>query len=547
MNEYFDDLRALGASPVNDIDQAGSVLDLYNDVISSEIGNLDDKSKELVCTDFVQSQAYQWDVKNSRKRLIEWLSLVDVLESNVLEFIATVILIDIRSIYELASSYNGLRKVIESIWTYRFTQSNIVHKYMRILYNICTSTQLGVKELGDVISEHFVKFLFRVINEEEQYIMLEESMYLLLALNIQYITAGLNDKNNKVFDILASDPSNNFQFTSALVLFFNRFNEHEDKLKSAALRLLQMIFETPSTKELFYTNDLIVLLDLVVRDFNEIPLIESDLRIKFLHVLLMIMQYPGTLNDQTANKVITVLSSAVDPMDASENQKIINNLAERCIYLANSHSLLGSASSSRSGSVTTVSSLQKEDDEKQNNPDNQAEMNINDLLTLKVSEDVSNNNNATTSEIPIQTKNTAPQLDIPNNKIQGDTTISQNKISRAHHVPPPPPRGSRAATTKPQTNSVHPNRGPAPSIPARPPNPHTQNNVTNSAVKLAANNNTADAITPRFKDSMQPRVYNNQQFQSPVTMSNISTTSRLGASRPPPPPPRKCMSERPCL
>lgn len=72
-------------------------------------------------------------------------------------------------------------------------------------------------------------------------------------------------------------------FGENLILLLNR--ESETSLQLLILKLLYLLFTTPPTYEYFYTNDLRVLLDVIIRNLLDLPLTATALRHTYLRVL----------------------------------------------------------------------------------------------------------------------------------------------------------------------------------------------------------------------------------------------------------------------
>jgi hypothetical protein len=78
-------------------------------------------------------------------------------------------------------------------------------------------------------------------------------------------------------------------FGENLILLLNR--ESETSLQLLILKLLYLLFTTPSTYEYFYTNDLHVLVDVMIRNLLDLPDDVSALRHTYLRVLYPLMSH----------------------------------------------------------------------------------------------------------------------------------------------------------------------------------------------------------------------------------------------------------------
>ncbi|KAL1978768.1 hypothetical protein VTN31DRAFT_1627 [Thermomyces dupontii] len=92
-----------------------------------------------------------------------------------------------------------------------------------------------------------------------------------------------NPPTNKVIKILAMHGNRYKTFGENIILLLNR--EGETSLQLLTLKLLYLIFTTPATCEYFYTNDLHVLVDILIRNLLDLPAEAVTLRHTYLRVL----------------------------------------------------------------------------------------------------------------------------------------------------------------------------------------------------------------------------------------------------------------------
>ena len=86
----------------------------------------------------------------------------------------------------------------------------------------------------------------------------------------------------------------------------------EKSLQLLTLKLLYLLFTTPPTYEYFYTNDLRVLVDILIRNLLDLPEDESSLRHTYLRVLYPLLehtqlQHPPYYKREEIRKLLTVL------------------------------------------------------------------------------------------------------------------------------------------------------------------------------------------------------------------------------------------------
>lgn len=200
--------------------------------------------------------------------------------------------------------------------------------------------------------------------EGENKLFIYEEFKLLLLINEQYLMKSYSSKEskNKVFDGLMmgdahlssenSQPSNKQinGFINLLIYYINR--EESQIIKILILKFLYLIFTTSYTAKLFYLNDLKILLDIIIRELNNLDysgnangiLIVTYLKV--LYPLLMFSQLselPGgyknegileilrnlVLNSESGNRKTTEISEGTDESQAD----IIAKLSLRCMSI----------------------------------------------------------------------------------------------------------------------------------------------------------------------------------------------------------------------
>lgn len=200
--------------------------------------------------------------------------------------------------------------------------------------------------------------------EGENKLFIYEEFKLLLLINEQYLMKSYSSKDskNKVFDGLMmgdahlssgiSKSSNKHinGFINLLIYYINR--EESQIIKILILKFLYLIFTTSCTAKLFYLNDLKILLDIIIRELNNLDFsgnangILIVTYLKVLYPLLMFSQLselPGgyknedileilrnlVLNSESGNRKTTEITEATDESQAD----IIAKLSLRCMSI----------------------------------------------------------------------------------------------------------------------------------------------------------------------------------------------------------------------
>ena len=169
------------------------------------------------------------------------------------------------------------------------------------------------------VQDDFVRHLFQIIeelsddvNDPYHYPVIR----VLLVLNEQFLMAASklgpspNLLTNKVIKILSSEGSKYKTFGENIILLLNR--ENETSLQLLTLKLLYLLFTTPPTYEYFYTNDLRVLVDILIRNLLDLPEEAGALRHTYLRVLYPLLAHtqlrqPPQYKREEIRKLLAVL------------------------------------------------------------------------------------------------------------------------------------------------------------------------------------------------------------------------------------------------
>ncbi|KAK9455686.1 hypothetical protein V1511DRAFT_498441 [Dipodascopsis uninucleata] len=176
---------------------------------------------------------------------------------------------------------------------------------LELMYEMWRVQRVDIEVL-ETISEKFIEFLFGVVEGEDgSYSDGEQdaAMRVLLVLNEQYMLAYSSVCNppnssaggvNKVINTLAQKSTVCKRFGSAVIILLNRVRDASVQL--LVLKFMFQVFTTKATFEYFYTNDLTVLLDVFIRELNDLPADAETLRHTYLRVL-----YPLLAHSQLRN------------------------------------------------------------------------------------------------------------------------------------------------------------------------------------------------------------------------------------------------------
>ncbi|KAF4976621.1 hypothetical protein FZEAL_6735 [Fusarium zealandicum] len=168
---------------------------------------------------------------------------------------------------------------------------------LQLMYEMSRMERLRPDDLT-VVDDSFVHYLFRLIEEvsddvDDPYHY--PTIRVLLVLNEQYMLASTDAANdpsssnspltNRIVKCLSLHGASFRTFGENIILLLNR--ETETSLQLLILKLLYLLFTNKATHEYFYTNDLRVLLDVIIRNLMDLP----DERISLRHTYLRVL-YP---------------------------------------------------------------------------------------------------------------------------------------------------------------------------------------------------------------------------------------------------------------
>jgi hypothetical protein len=120
---------------------------------------------------------------------------------------------------------------------------------------------------------------------------------------------------NRVIKLLSVHGSSYRTFGENIILLLNR--ETETSLQLLILKLLYLLFTTRATYEYFYTNDLHVLLDVIIRNLLDLPNELISLRHTYLRVLYPLLSHtqlnqpPHYKRDEIV-KVLSILGGSAN-------------------------------------------------------------------------------------------------------------------------------------------------------------------------------------------------------------------------------------------
>ncbi|KAI0157064.1 hypothetical protein GGR52DRAFT_565074 [Hypoxylon sp. FL1284] len=225
-------------------------------------------------------------------------SLLQEDEAGPLYVIASFLLLDGRveeATFKRMIDEGCFHRLLELINEREESDPGLHRLLLDLMYEMSRIEQLRLEDLLHV-DDGFVAYLFQLIeglsddaHDPYHYPIIR----VLLVLNEQYMvasTSSTNDPNlpaapltNRVVKCLSLYGPHYRTFGENIILLLNR--ETETSLQLLILKLLYLLFTTKATYEYFYTNDLRVLLDVIIRNLLDLPNELMALRHTYLRVL----------------------------------------------------------------------------------------------------------------------------------------------------------------------------------------------------------------------------------------------------------------------
>ncbi|RDW67893.1 hypothetical protein BP6252_09289 [Coleophoma cylindrospora] len=252
------------------------------------------------CDKLLTSELFAENQDYVRRQIVYCLLQED--EPATLQVVANFLLFDGRAnetTFEMMNNEGSFPRLIEMIKLGKRDDGKLHRLLLELLYEMSRMQRLSTEDLGHV-DDDFVASLFQIIEEYSDDV---EDPYhypvirVLLVLNEQYMVASTTTTEeapaqpltNRVIKVLSLQGSSYMTFGENIILLLNR--ETETSLQLLILKLLYLLFTTKATHEYFYTNDLRVLLDVIIRNLLDLPNELVSLRHTYLRVLYPLLAH----------------------------------------------------------------------------------------------------------------------------------------------------------------------------------------------------------------------------------------------------------------
>ncbi|KAF7876579.1 hypothetical protein EAF04_001667 [Stromatinia cepivora] len=270
----------------------------------------------------MQSELFAANKDYVRTQIVYSLMQEDV--PATLHVIASFLLFDGRqneATFEMMNKEGCFPRLLELVKKGNREDPTLHRLLLELLYEMSRMQRISFEDLGQVDDE-FVACLFQIIEELSDDV---DDPYhypvirVLLVLNEQYMVASTSTLDpshsltNRVVKILSHKGSSYMTFGENIILLLNR--ETETSLQLLILKLLYLLFTTKATYEYFYTNDLRVLLDVIIRNLLDLPNEFVSLRHTYLRVLYPLLahtqlQQPPHYKKDEVVKVLSILGGS---------------------------------------------------------------------------------------------------------------------------------------------------------------------------------------------------------------------------------------------
>lgn len=218
-------------------------------------------------------------------------------------------------------------RLVELLKNRREDDRRLHRLLLELMYEMARIERVRIADLLHV-DDGFVSYLFQIIEDLSDDI---DDPYhypvirVLLVLNEQYMVAATTAAvdaiglapdaplTNRVVKILSRHGLHFRTFGENIILLLNRATE--TALQLLILKLLYLLFTTHATYEYFYTNDLRVLVDVIIRNLLDLPDESASLRHTYLRVFYPLLAHtqlnqPPQYKRDEILRVLAILSGS---------------------------------------------------------------------------------------------------------------------------------------------------------------------------------------------------------------------------------------------
>ncbi|KAM3418144.1 hypothetical protein BST61_g6348 [Cercospora zeina] len=232
------------------------------------------------CWKLLDAELFKKNEDYVRRQILYSLLQEDATET--LHLVAAILLFDGRateSTFELMQAEGTFQRLVELVRDKRDEDVGLHRLLLELLFEMSRIQKLSRADLK-VVDDDFILYLFQLVEElsadaEDPYHY--PIIRVVLVLNEQYMclanappSPGSTEHGmtNRILKLLSLHGPSYRTFGENLILLLNRETELGAQL--LILKLLYLLFTTPGTYEYFYTNDLNVLVDVIIRNLLDL-------------------------------------------------------------------------------------------------------------------------------------------------------------------------------------------------------------------------------------------------------------------------------------
>ncbi|KAK4179725.1 hypothetical protein QBC36DRAFT_231374 [Triangularia setosa] len=301
--QFWTVLNQILSAPCDSYELLDNALRSWLDLVSkARDAYLDDEDEIANCSEqLIHSPLFSVNKEYVRTQII--YSLLQEDEYAPLHVIANFLLSDGRAeedTFRRMIQEGCFVRLLELIKGCGGKDSRLHRLLLQLMYEMSRIERLRDEDLMQ-IDDGFVTYLFQLIealaddaNDPYHYSVIR----VLLVLNEQYMVAAttaatepssISPITNRVIKLLGVHGDSYRTFGENIILLLNRETETSQQL--LILKLLYLLFTTSATYEYFYTNDLHVLLDVIIRNLLDLPSEMDILRHTYLRVLAPLLAH----------------------------------------------------------------------------------------------------------------------------------------------------------------------------------------------------------------------------------------------------------------
>lgn len=303
--QFWDELEEIVSAPCQSHELIDNALRSYLNFVTNYKGEYIQTEYDIARCSYrlLESSLFAQNKDYVRRQIV--YSLLQEDSPDMLHLIVAFLLFDGRQndiTFEMMKEESGFPRLLELIQERKDDDAGLHRILLELLYEMSRIQRLRTEDLI-LIEDEFVVYMFQIIeglsddvNDPYHYPVIR----VILILNEQYMcsahdpspdqaTSPSTHLTNKVMKIISTQGSAYKTFGENIILLLNR--ESETSLQLLILKLLYLLFTTPPTYEYFYTNDLHVLLDIILRNLLDLPPSSTALRHTYLRVLYPLLAH----------------------------------------------------------------------------------------------------------------------------------------------------------------------------------------------------------------------------------------------------------------